>query len=158
MIWHFSCHGLATVPTRDSKKNVLSETLLKVHLGTLRNTLQVKLSWKWNFYWFSLGHNNQTLSKLSSCSLCVLVLECVCTLKSLFSSYTGKNHNPVSLLAWNCFMKIVCVFVTNYWCIMGLCPEHNFSQGMSCVQLRESQVELGTQVPPGDGVLDFCRC
>ena len=99
--------NLTESSTRGSTKHFASKTLLKVKL-----------------YWFSLGHNNQTLSKLSSCSLCVLVLECVCTLKSLFSSYTGKNHNPVSLLAWNCFMKIiVCVILTKYRCIMVTCPE-----------------------------------
>ena len=99
--------NLTKSSTRGSTKLFASKTLLKVKL-----------------YWFSLGHNNQTLSKSSSCSSCLLVLECVCTLKSLFSSYTGKNHNSVSLFAWNCFMKIiVCVFVTNYWCIMRTCPE-----------------------------------
>ena len=99
--------NLTESSTRGSTKHFGSKTWLKVKL-----------------YWFSLGHNNQTLSKLSSCSLCVLVLECVCTLKSLFSSYTGKNHNPVFLLAWNCFMNIIVyVFVTNYRCTMGTCPE-----------------------------------
>ena len=91
--------------TRGSTKHFASKTLLKVKL-----------------YWFSLWHKNQTFSKLSSCYLCVLVLDI--TLKSLFSSYTGKNHNPVSLLAWNCFMTIIVyVFITDYQCIMVTCPK-----------------------------------
>ena len=97
--------NLTESSTRGSAKHFASKTLLKVKL-----------------YWFSLEHKNQTIFKLSSCSLCVLVLDII--LKSLFISYAGKNHNPVSLLAWNCFMKIiVCVLVTNYRCIMGKCPE-----------------------------------
>ena len=118
--WHFPCQVLATAPTRDSNKNVLSETSLKFHCRALPNNLQAKLCWKWNFI-DSVWGFNQTLCRLSSCSLCMLVLD---ILKSLFSSNTGKNHNSISLLAWKCFMKIiVCVFVTSYQCIMETCPE-----------------------------------
>ena len=56
--------------TRGSTKHFASKSLLKVKL-----------------YWFSLGHSNQTISKLSSWSLCVLVLEHVCTLKSLIKGF-----------------------------------------------------------------------
>ena len=113
---------------RGSIKHFASITLLKVKI-----------------YWFSSGLQSNTFHV----KFLFLLLDII--LKSLFSTYTDKNHNPVCLLAWNCFMKIIiCVFITNYRGIMGTCPEcSNFSQGISRVQLREPQVELGTQIPLG---------
>ena len=44
-------------------------------------------------------------------------------------------------------MIIVCVFIDALW---EHVPSSNFSQGMSRVQLGESQVGRGTQIPLGD--------
>ena len=144
MIWHFPCQVLPTVPTRGSNKKVPNEILLKVQPRALPTTLKVKLCWKWNFV-DSVRGFYQTLSKLISCSLPVFVRD---ILKSLFSSYTDKNHNPVPLFTWNCFMMIiVCVFTNALW---EHVPSSNFSQGTLRVQLGKSQVEFGTQILLGE--------
>ena len=68
LILNFPCQVLATIPIRDSNKNVLSETILKIQLKALPNTLKVKPCLKWNFIDPVWGFN-QTLPKLGLTSI-----------------------------------------------------------------------------------------
>ena len=112
---------------------------MKVQLRALPNNLQVKLCRKWNFN-DSVRGFNQTLSKLSSCSLCVLVLDII--LKFLYSSNTGKKSQSNFSTRLNLLNENYCLLVCNQlpmhygnmsWVVASLkeCPKFNLGNPKS---------------------------